>query len=67
MPVNITNVLVCDAVDDACVALLKQNGINVCKIHTPFYLNNNFIGVYFVVNLLIINYRCCSLMSRTIP
>jgi len=32
MPVDIQNVLVCDAVDDACVALLKQNGINVdCK------------------------------------
>ncbi|KAI8125732.1 D-3-phosphoglycerate dehydrogenase [Lucilia cuprina] len=29
MPVDIKNVLVCDAVDSACVDLLKQNGINV--------------------------------------
>lgn len=29
MPVDIKNVLVCDAVDEACVVLLKQNGINV--------------------------------------
>lgn len=31
MPVvAIQNVLVCDAVDSACVDLLKENGINVC-------------------------------------
>uniref|UniRef100_A0A1A9W0S7 D-3-phosphoglycerate dehydrogenase n=1 Tax=Glossina brevipalpis TaxID=37001 RepID=A0A1A9W0S7_9MUSC len=29
MPVNIKNVLICDAVDNACVVLLKNNGINV--------------------------------------
>lgn len=29
MPVDIKNVLVCDAVDDSCIQLLKQNGINV--------------------------------------
>jgi len=29
MPVEIKNVLVCDAVDESCTALLKQNGINV--------------------------------------
>lgn len=29
MPVDIKNVLVCDAVDSACVDLLKSNGINV--------------------------------------
>lgn len=29
MPVNIKNVLVCDAVDASCIELLKQNGINV--------------------------------------
>lgn len=33
MPVvPIKNVLVCDAVDSACVDLLKENGINVCSI-----------------------------------
>lgn len=29
MPVNIKNVLVCDAVDESCIQLLKQNGIKV--------------------------------------
>lgn len=29
MPVNIKNVLVCDAVDESCIQLLKKNGINV--------------------------------------
>lgn len=29
MPVNIQNVLVCDAVDESCIQLLKQNGIKV--------------------------------------
>lgn len=29
MPVDIKNVLVCDAVDSACVDLLKENSINV--------------------------------------
>lgn len=29
MPVEIKNVLVCDAVDESCIELLKQNGINV--------------------------------------
>lgn len=31
MPVEIKNVLVCDAVDESCIQLLKQNGINVMK------------------------------------
>ncbi|KAM7354341.1 D-3-phosphoglycerate dehydrogenase [Cochliomyia hominivorax] len=36
MPVDIKNVLVCDAVDSACVDLLKQNGINVAyKLKLP--------------------------------
>ncbi|XP_065357239.1 D-3-phosphoglycerate dehydrogenase [Calliphora vicina] len=36
MPVDIKNVLVCDAVDSACVDLLKQNGINVTyKLKLP--------------------------------
>lgn len=29
MPVDIQNVLVCDAVDESCIQLLKQNGIKV--------------------------------------
>lgn len=29
MKVDIKNVLICDAVDGACVDLLKKNGINV--------------------------------------
>ena len=29
MPIDIQNVLVCDAVDSSCVELLKSNGINV--------------------------------------
>lgn len=29
MPLKIKNVLVCDAVDKACVQLLEENGINV--------------------------------------
>lgn len=29
MPVEIKNVLICDAVDQSCVDLLKNNGINV--------------------------------------
>lgn len=29
MPINIKNVLVCDAVDQSCVDLLKSNGIEV--------------------------------------
>lgn len=29
MPIDIQNVLVCDAVDPSCVELLKSNGINV--------------------------------------
>ncbi|XP_013109813.1 D-3-phosphoglycerate dehydrogenase [Stomoxys calcitrans] len=36
MPVDIKNVLVCDAVDSACVDLLQQNGINVSyKLKLP--------------------------------
>ncbi|XP_061388629.1 D-3-phosphoglycerate dehydrogenase-like [Musca vetustissima] len=36
MPVDIKNVLVCDAVDSACVELLQKNGINVAyKLKLP--------------------------------
>lgn len=37
MPVQIKNVLVCDAVDESCIELLKQNGINVIK-HSKIFL-----------------------------
>lgn len=33
MPVNIQNVLVCDAVDESCIQLLKSNGIKVWTKH----------------------------------
>lgn len=33
MPVDIQNVLVCDAVDESCIQLLKENGIKVISAH----------------------------------
>jgi hypothetical protein len=44
MPViDIRNVLVCDAVDESCVALLKENGIKVSafKRKCLCWLNQN--------------------------
>lgn len=34
MPVEIKRVLVCDAVDESCIELLKKNGIHVIKNST---------------------------------
>lgn len=33
MPVDIKTVLVCDAVDNACIELLQANGIKVSKLY----------------------------------
>lgn len=43
MPLKIEKVLVCDAVDKACVDLLQENGINVSTkvIQTQTYTNTN--------------------------
>lgn len=42
MPVDIKNVLVCDAVDESCIQLLKQNGIKVIqKILSIAFLSPN--------------------------
>lgn len=51
MPVDIQNVLVCDAVDESCIQLLKQNGIKV---------------IYSRRSLFICCYCCCIVESAYI-
>lgn len=43
MPVAIKNVLICDAVDQSCVNLLKTNGINVSDYEKSIYYLTDII------------------------
>lgn len=47
MPVDIKNVLVCDAVDESCIQLLKQNGIKVISFFIYSSVWDGFIYLLF--------------------
>lgn len=55
MPVDIKNVLVCDAVDSVCVDLLKQNGINV-SVSCVFFIIFLF-AILIEIYLVLISYK----------
>lgn len=46
MPVDIQNVLVCDAVDESCIQLLKLNGIKVWQTALMFKLFDRRLHSY---------------------
>lgn len=66
MPLKIEKVLVCDAVDKACVDLLEENGINVSTkvIHTQPYRNTHtYVYMHACVSL---SDKCASTHTHSI-
>lgn len=46
MPVQLKNVLVCDAVDQSCISLLESNGFNVSTLSSfPYSTSDYFFSV----------------------